>query len=203
MPAVVYWHGDNLYLNITNRCSNHCYFCFRNFISGVWGFDLKLHEEPTPNEIIKELQRVINKRHWKEIVFCGFGEPTERLDCLLEVTRWIKKYHRSLIRLDTNGQAYLLNPRRDVIDELKEAGLDRVSVSLNAHNREVYNKVCKPKFDNAYESDLEFIEKAKRRLDTEITAVTIPEVDLKKLEEMARKMGVKFRRRTYEPPIFY
>lgn len=198
MQSIVYWHGDKLYLNITNQCPNHCYFCFRNFLNGVWGFDLKLKIEPTFNEIIKELKSIINKRRWKEVVFCGFGEPTKRLDCLLKVTQWIKKYHGDLVRLDTNGQAYLLNPRRNIIDELKEAGLDRVSVSLNAHNKEVYNKICKPKFENAYESVLKFIEKSKKRLSTEITAVTIPEVNIKRLEEMAKKMGIKFRSRTYE-----
>lgn len=198
MPAVVYWSEDNLYLNITNRCSNNCYFCFRNFISGVWGFNLKIHKEPTPNEIIKNLQMVINQRHWKEVVFCGFGEPTERLDCLLDVTKWIKNYHKSLVRINTNGQAYLLNPGRGVINELKEAGLDKVSVSLNAHNKEVYNKISKPKFENAFESVLSFIEEVKRNLDTEITVVTIPEADIKKLKKIVGEEGIKFRKRIYE-----
>ena len=199
MQSVVYWSENNLYLNITNRCSNNCYFCFRNFIRGVWGFNLKLHKEPTPNEIIKNLQRVITQRHWKEVVFCGFGEPTERLDCLLDVTRWIKNYHTSLVRLNTNGQAYLLNPGREVLNELKKAGLDKVSVSLNAHNEEVYNKICKPKFENAFESVLGFIEEATRNFDTEITVVTIPEADIKKLKKTVGEEKVKFRMRIYEP----
>lgn len=169
---------------------------------------MKLNNEPTPNYILKELKRGINRKYWKEVIFCGFGEPTVRLNCLLEVTRWIKKYHGTLVRLDTNGHAYLLNPfrqtsKRDVIDELKTAGLDKVSVSLNAHNIEVYNKVCKPKFENAYESVLQFIKKAKGKFDTEITAVAIPEVNIIKVKEMAREMGVKFRRRIYEPPVFF
>jgi len=201
-PSVVYWYKNNLYLNITNRCSNNCYFCFRNFIRGVWGFNLRLYKDPSSNEIIKNLQKVINLRRWKEIVFCGFGEPTERLDCLLNVTQWIKKYHKILIRLNTNGHAYLLNPGRDVMNELKEAGLEKVSVSLNAHNKEVYNKVSKPKFENAFESVLYFIEEAKRNLDTEITVVTIPEVDFKKLKKIVGEEKVKFRKRTYEPLFF-
>ncbi|MCK4952471.1 TatD family nuclease-associated radical SAM protein [Candidatus Bathyarchaeota archaeon] len=198
MPAIVYWSEDNLYLNITNRCSNNCYFCFRNFISGVWGFNLKLRKEPTPNEIIKNLQRVINQRHWKEVIFCGFGEPTERLDCLLDVTKWIKNYHKSLVRLNTNGQAYLLNPGRSVINELEETGLDKVSISLNAHNKEVYNKISNPKFENTFESVLGFIEESKRNLDTEITVVTIPEADIKKIKKIVGE-EVKFRKRIYEP----
>ena len=202
MSAVVYWSKDNLYLNITNRCSNNCYFCFRNFVSGVWGFNLKLHKEPSSSEIIKNLQTVINQKRWKEVVFCGFGEPTERLNCILNVTQWIKKYYKILVRLNTNGQAYLLNPGRDVINELKQVGLDKVSVSLNAHNKAVYNKVSKPKFENAFESVLGFIEEVKGNLITEITVVMIPEVDFTKLKKIVGEEKVIFRKRVYEPLFF-
>jgi len=197
---VVYWLGDSLYLNITNRCPNNCYFCFRKFKSGVQEFNLKLRKEPSSNEVINELQNVINRKNWKEVVFCGFGEPLERLDCILEVTRWIKKYPRKVVRIDTNGQGYLLNKGREVVKELKEAGVDKVSVSLNAHNKATYNHVCKPEFENAFERILEFIEKAKKEdLDTEITTVTIPEVDISKIREKTKRMGVWFRVREYIP----
>jgi len=200
-PSIVYWLGNNLYLNITNRCSNNCYFCIRNFKNGVGGFNLKLTKEPPINEIIGELQNVINLRSWSEIVFCGFGEPLERLDCLLEVCKWIKRYYGkpARIRIDTNGQGYLINKGREVIRELKEADVDKLSVSLNAHNKETYNQICKPTFDNAFESVLEFVEKAKENFETEITAVAIPEVDISKVEAIARKMSVKFRLRDYIP----
>ena len=85
-PSIVYWLENNLYLNITNKCSNNCYFCLRNFFDGVRGFNLKLEKEPTISEIIAELENVINRRNWREIVFCGFGEPLERLDCVLAVS---------------------------------------------------------------------------------------------------------------------
>jgi TatD family-associated radical SAM protein len=200
-PSIVYWLGNNLYLNITNKCSNNCYFCIRNFKDGVGGFNLKLKREPSTIEIIGELQNVINLRSWSEIVFCGFGEPLERLDCLLEVCKWIKRYYGkpARIRIDTNGQGYLINKGREVIRESKEAGVDKLSVSLNAHNKETYNQICKPTFDNAFESVLEFVEKAKENFETEITAVAIPEVDISKVEEIARKMSVKFRLRDYIP----
>ena len=191
-----------MYLNITNRCSNNCYFCFRRYKRGIDGFNLRLRKEPTQRQIIDELQNFINKKTWKEIVFCGFGEPLEKLDCVLEVTKWIKKHFPITVRIDTNGQAYLLNKGRNVIEELKEAGLDRISISLNAHNKETYNYVCKPKFENAYENVIRFIEKAKRQFDTETTAVTIPEVNISEIKEMARKMGVKFRPREYQPCIW-
>lgn len=103
------------------------------------------------------------------------------------------------VRIDTNGHGCLLNPKRNVIKELKEAGVDRISVSLNAHDKATYIQVCKPQFENAFENVLKFIEKASREFDTEITTVTIPEVDIQKVRETAGKMGVKFRIRQYIP----
>jgi TatD family-associated radical SAM protein len=200
-PRTVYWLGNKLYLNITNKCSNKCYFCLRNFRNGVGGFNLKLAKEPSINEIIEELQDVINLKNWSEIVFCGFGEPLERLDCLIEVCKWIRRYYGKpiSIRIDTNGQGYLINKGREVIRELKEAGVDKISVSLNAHNKETYNQICKPAFQESFESVLEFVEKAREKFETEITAVTIPEVDISMVEKIAREMGVKFRLREYIP----
>jgi len=198
-PSIVYWLGNSLYLNITNKCSSNCFSCLRNFKNGVGSFNLKLHKEPSTNEVIRELQRIMNLRNWSEIVFCGFGEPTERLDCILEISIWIKKNYGKIvrIRLDTNGQGYLLNRGRQVIGELKGAGVDRICVSLNAHDKETYDQICKPAFNDAFESALEFIEKAKENFDVEITAVAIPEVDISKIEEVAQRMGVQFKIREY------
>jgi TatD family-associated radical SAM protein len=198
-PSIVYWLGDNLYLNITNRCSNNCYFCFRNYKDGINSFNLRLSEEPSTLKIVAEIEKVVNKRQWKEIVFCGFGEPFERLDTVLEVTRWLKKRYAAIVRVDTNGQALLINQGREVINELKEAGGDRLSVSLNAHNKQTYDQVCKPKFENAYTEVLNFIKNAREELGTEITAVTIHEADLAKIQQIAESLGVKFRKREYIP----
>ena len=90
-PSLVYWINNNLYLNVTNKCSNNCYFCFRKFKSGIKEFNLKLEKEPTFQNIKEEIQKKINKKNWNEVVFCGFGEPLERLDLVLEITRWLKK----------------------------------------------------------------------------------------------------------------
>jgi len=198
--SVVYWLGDRLYLNITNRCPNRCYFCIRNFADGVGGFNLRLKREPAVSEVIKALEEVMNRRFWAEVVFCGFGEPTERLDCILEVSRWLKRYFNIQVRLDTNGQGYLLNEGREVLRELKEAGVDKVSVSLNAHNEETYNTVCRPTFKNAYKEVIRFIREAVGLLETEVTAVDLPQVDLAKVEEIAESLGAVFRRRRYYFP---
>ena len=199
-PSVVYWLGNSIYLNVTNRCSNSCYFCFRKFKTGIREFNLKLEKEPTLEEVIEELRKIINRKNCREVVFCGFGEPLERLNLVLKVTRWVKKHYWKTVRVDTNGQGYLLNKGRDVVRELKEAGVDKVSVSLNAHDKETYNQICKPVFEDAYENVLEFIKKAKEEgLETEATAVRIPEVDLAKVKELAERIGVKFAVREYIP----
>jgi len=199
-PSIVYWLGNSLYLNVTNRCSNSCYFCFRKFKNGIREFNLKLEKESTSEEVIEELRKVINRKSWSEVVFCGFGEPLERLNLVLEVTHWIKKHYWKAVRVDTNGQGYLLNKGRDVVRELKEAGVDKVSVSLNAYDKATYNQICKPVFEDAYENVLEFIKKAKKEgLETEATAVTITEVNLAKVKELAENMGIKFSVREYIP----
>jgi hypothetical protein len=46
---------------------------------------------------------------------------------------------------------------------------------------------------------LNFIEKAKEKMDTEITAVTIPEANMTKIEEIAANLDVEFRKREYIP----
>lgn len=201
---IVYWLGDSLYLNITNRCSNKCYFCFRHFWNGIAGFRLKLSEEPDAEKVIEELKEHISRKRWREVVFCGFGEPTCRLDCLLKVARWIKKYYPFLkVRLNTNGQALLLNPGRDVVSELKNAGIDAVSVSLNGHDEETYNKVCRPEFKEAYRSVINFIHELKNaNIDVEITAVNLPEIDIFRIQDFANKVGAKFRLRELIPLVY-
>jgi TatD family-associated radical SAM protein len=197
-PSIVYWLGENLYLNITNRCSNDCYFCFRKYKNGIDRFNLKLTSEPSTADIVKQTTSLLRKKQWKEIVFCGFGEPLTRLDTVLDVTEQLKTTSSLPIRINTNGQAYLIHKDRNVIDELKEAGIDKLSVSLNAHNKETYDSVCKPKLENAFNSVLEFISKASADINTEITAVTIPEVKMSEMEALAKNLQVKLRIRQCE-----
>ncbi len=199
-PSVVYWLGDSLYLNITNKCSNNCWFCFRNYKKGVSNFNLKLTREPAAPEIIVELKKTLPTKRWVEVVFCGFGEPTARLDILLEIARWIKANCAGLpIRLDTNGQGYVLNPGRDVAKELKAAGVSRASVSLNGHDEQTYAENCRPGFSGGFSAVLDFVRKAKQELNVEVSAVRLPEVDTTKVKVIADELGVPFRVRDYIP----
>ena len=152
----------------------------------------------------EELSALLHQRSWDEIVFCGFGEPTERLDVLVEITKWIRRHYSKpiQIRLDTNGHGYSLNPDRDVALELKNAGIDKVSISLNAEDKETYIEICKPTFPEAYEAVLEFILRTKSLLEVEVTAVRLPEIDLVKAQKIANNLGVKFKVREYIPCFF-
>ena len=199
-PRTVYWLDDKLYLNITNQCSNKCIFCIRNFKRGIDNFMLKLKTEPSFKQVKDELEVVMHRKAWKEIIFCGFGEPTARLDLLSDLARWIQKNLPGVpIRVNTNGHGYKLNTGRDVAKELKDAGVNKVSVSLNAGDEVTYNEICKPAFSGAFLSVLEFIEKAKHILDIEVTAVTNPEVKMYEVEALAKRIGVKLRIRQCTP----
>ncbi len=154
-------------------------------------------QEPSVADIIKELEKYLFRRPWKEVVFCGFGEPLMRLDCVLEISRWLRKRSNLPIRVNTNGHGCLLNPNRDVLKLLKEAGVTSLSVSLNAHDEYSYDLICRPIFKQAYESVLEFIKKAKDLFDVEVTTVTIPEVDISKVSDLTLRLNVKFRLRPY------
>jgi cyclic pyranopterin phosphate synthase len=197
-PRIVYWLNNRLYLNITNMCSNDCWFCFRNFKQGVGGFNLKLKREPTTAEVKVELEAALRLRRWGEVVFCGFGEPTARLDVLLEFARWIRESVGSVpIRVDTNGHGYASNKGREVAEELRDAGVNSVSVSLNGHDEASYAENCRPTC-GGFADVLEFIKKAKMAgLDVEVSAVRLPEVDIEKVGAVAESFGVLLRVRDY------
>jgi len=198
---IAYWLDNSLYLNITNKCSNKCWFCFRNFKNGVGGFNLKLEKEPTTTEVKAELEKALAFKRWSEVVFCGFGEPTARLDALLEIARWIRERCGSMaIRVDTNGHGYALNKGRDVAEELRAAGVSSVSVSLNGHNEASYAENCRPEFSGGFAAVLEFVKKAKKTgLDVEVSAVRMPEVNMDKVRTVAESLGVPLRIRDYVP----
>lgn len=191
MDTIYYEAHKNLYLNLTNRCSADCVFCIRNFADGVYGYDLRLSREPTTEEVIGALEG-LDLSKYREIVFTGLGEPTLRFDVVLAVTRWLKS-RNIRVRLDTNGQAALINPGRDVISELKSAGIDSVSVSLNAESEEKYNKLCRPVNKNAYSAVLDFVRGAKKAgISTRVTVVEVSEVDLEKCRKLAEELNSDF-----------
>lgn len=195
--SVVYRYGlrpNTIYLNITNRCSNRCIFCVKNYSSGLSGYKLELDREPTIDEIWKDFQDNIKDTD-KEVVWCGFGEPTIRLDTLLVISRRIKKdYSRLNIRLDTDGLAQLRNKNRKVAKELKDSGIDSISISLNAENEEKYNKICKPVARNAHSAVLDFAKDCKKYFsNVRLTIVDVDGIDIPECKKIADRLGCNFK----------
>ena len=194
ISRITYKIRNSLYLNITNRCTNQCYFCARTTEPWVQGYNLRLEKEPSAEDIIKEIG---DPKVYDEVVFCGYGEPTLRLNIIKEVSKKIKEIGGK-IRLNTNGHGNLIN-KRNILPELKGI-IDTISISLNAEDNEKYNKICHPIFKNGtYEAVKEFIMEAKKYIPEVVaTIVDVPEVDEEKCKEIAEKeLGVKFRERRY------
>ncbi|HLE41655.1 MAG TPA: TatD family hydrolase [Nitrospirota bacterium] len=190
---ITYPIRNSLYLNITNRCTAACTFCVRYHTDFVKGHNLRLKDEPTAEEMIKEIG---DPKRYAEIVFCGYGEPLLRLDVVKAVAADVKR-RGGMVRVDTNGHANLIH-KRNVLPEL--AGLvDAMSVSLNAQNAALYDKISQPKFGGiTYEAVKDFIREAKKHVpDVTVTVVSLPEVDIEACRKIADGLGVKFRVREY------
>lgn len=198
--TITYEYHNSLYVNITNRCSNACVFCVRTKHDNVNGKDdLWLDREPSIEEIKADFEkRDLSK--YDEIVFCGYGEPTERFDDLIEIAGWIKsKKTDTVIRINTNGQANLINGR-DVTPELKGV-IDIIGISLNASNAKAYQEICKSRYgEESFEALQDFARKAKDYVKLVIFSVvdkTIPDGDIEICRKIAEDCGVKFRLREY------
>ncbi|MBT3822896.1 MAG: YchF/TatD family DNA exonuclease, partial [Nitrospinaceae bacterium] len=194
--TIAYALGGKLYLNITNRCNNACFFCGLLSDKVFMGHDLTLESEPDAAAIIAAAG---DPSGYDEVVFSGYGEPTLRLDELKEVAWALKEKGARRIRLVTNGLGSRVNSR-SIIAEL--SGLvDAVSISLQAESPEAYEKVCKTKdIENPYPSIKEFISEAKTQFsDVEVTAVDMPGlIDIEACEQVAREeLNVPFRRHTF------
>ena len=162
--TVTYTVGSGLYVNMTNRCPNNCTFCIRNNGEGAYGSDsLWLDREPTEDEVFEAIVAA-KPENYSELVFCGYGEPTERLDVLISVSRRVKeKYPDITIRVNTNGLSDLI-AGRDTSGDFAGA-VDVISVSMNAASAEKYQEVCISKFGlEAYPAMLEFCNNVKHHV---------------------------------------
>lgn len=191
---IVYETRGSLYVNLTNRCSNNCYFCIRSKTAFVKGHHLFLEKEPAVEEVLKAIGEA---NRYKEIVFCGYGEPTERFEDLKKIAEAVKK-KGAKVRLVTNGEGSLINGR-EIASELSGI-IDRLSVSVNTADANQYNKLCRSRFgEKAFPAVIDFIKESKKFItDIEITALDMPEVDVGKVEKLASELAVEFRLRHYD-----
>ena len=199
-PVLAYALEDGLYLNVTSACTLACVFCpkIRDDDFRVGGFDLRLRRNPAADEVWAAA-RAAGLEGRAEVVFTGFGESTRRLDVVLDVTRRLKAAGVRRVRIDTDGLASL-REGRDVPPELAAAGVDAVSVSLNAADAETYAKLCPSRYGaSAYPAVQEFIRSAVRHLrEVNASAVAVPGLSEEACRAVALSLGARFRWRPYD-----
>ena len=190
---IAYVIRNSLYLNITSRCSNRCVFCSRETAPYVKGHYLGLAQDPTVEELINAIG---DPSGYDEVVFCGFGESTERMDVLTAVAGHLKE-KGATVRLDTNGLGDLINGR-SICEDLKGL-IDTICISLNTNIEEEYQELCHSEFDGkAYPSLISFIKKARDYIpDVLVSIVGMPGVDIEGCRKIAEELGVRFRVRKY------
>lgn len=190
----------NIYVNLTNRCNCACTFCLRNMKEMAEEHSLWLKREPSVAEVKEELS-VLPWDKIGEVVFCGFGEPTLRLEDLVELLHFVKEnYPEHPTRVNTNGLGELEHGHE--IASAFRGILDTVSISLNAATAEKYYELTRAKFGlEAYEGMLAFAEHCKKYVPqvvlTIVDHVTSAE-DIEKCREICKARELTLRVRPYE-----
>lgn len=197
--TILYPVGEHLYVNLTNKCPCACTFCIRQNGDGAYGSDsLWLQHDPTLAEVKKAFE-AWNLADFTELVFCGYGEPTEALEMLLLTAQ----YARTLpgcppVRLNTNGLSDLIHGKKTAY--LLEGLVDTVSISLNAGTKQEYLAVTRPKWDNAFEAMQQFAVDCKPYVKKVMFTVVdvIPKEEIEAAQQVADSLGIPLRVRKYD-----
>lgn len=198
--TISYEVGNNLYLNLTNKCPCACTFCIRNSADGAYGSDpLWLEHEPDFNEIMENLNsRDLDK--YTEIVFCGYGEPTCRLDTIIAVADELKSRPSCpLLRINTNGLSDLINGK-STAESLCNV-MDIISISLNAGTEDEYMKVTRPKYPEAFKAMQKFTSDCVKNGNAQIimsVVDVIPQEQIEASRKIAENLGAILRVRTFD-----
>ena len=197
---ITYEVGSGLYINVTNRCTNACEFCIRNNADGAYGSDsLWLEHEPSVEEIVTSvLSRDLSK--YSEIVFCGYGEPSLRLEDVRSVVNEVKKQYPNIpVRINTNGHSDLIFGRNTAPDY--EGVFDTVSISLNAPTEDKYRQICHPVYDNGVlESIITFAKNVNKYVQNTLFTVVrdfITDRELKECERHCAELSKPLKVRDY------
>ena len=200
MMTITYEGRNSIYINMTNKCPCACVFCLRHNKDFVFNSSsLWLEREPTVKEVCDSID-TWDLDKYDEVVFCGYGEPTERLDDLLKVASYVKSKTNKKIRINTNGLSDLINGEKTA-HKLKGL-IDCVSISLNATNKEEYFKIVRPRFGiDSYEAMLSFAKDCTKYI-KEVVMTVVDVVTSKEEQEKSRKIcesiGATLRVRPYE-----
>lgn len=196
--TIFYTIGDTLYVNLTNRCPCRCDFCVRTHGDGVGDADsLWLAHEPSLEEALEAL-KPYDLAAFREVVFCGYGEPMIRLEVLCGLCRYLREHSSLPIRINTNGLADLIH-KKPTAAYLKGL-VDTVSISLNAPTAADYEALCHPSFgERAFEAILQFAKDCKQTVPEVILSVVdvIPPEQIEACQKIADGLGIPLRVREY------
>ncbi|MDR3319011.1 MAG: TatD family nuclease-associated radical SAM protein [Clostridiales bacterium] len=190
MDNFVYEIGNKLYINLTNRCSNRCNFCVRNNGASYGGYNLRLTKEPSVAEV---LAAAGNPTDYKEIVFCGYGEPTYRFNAVMELAG-VWKQSGVPLRINTNGQADFICGC-DISAELARA-VDVISISLNTGSAQKYRRICRSIYgEKAFDAILNFAKRCVKAGARVIFTVVdiLPARDVEAAKQIAAACGAEFK----------
>lgn len=193
--------GKNIYVNMTNKCPCNCTFCLRHTKEQQEGNTLWLKEgEPTVSEVLAQFAKY-DLNVIGEIVFCGFGEPLERLYDIVTVIDELKKQYSNLkFRVNTVGLANLIY-KKDVTP-LLEGRFDTVSISLNAPTAEEFYELTRSRFGiESYEAMKKFAVLAKQYVPNVVMTVVekvMPEEKIEQCRKICDELGVTLRVRPFE-----
>ena len=197
---IVYKVHDNLYVNLTNKCPCSCTFCLRQTRDHMENSGtLWLEHEPTTEEIIAEFEN-FDMNKYSELVFCGFGEPTERIDVLLEIAKYAKDKFNIKTRINTNGLGNLVN-QKDITASLSGL-IDTVSISLNTPNKERYFELTRSIFGiESFDAMIDFARKATEYVPNVVmttVATTITREEENECQKICDEIGAQYRIRPWE-----
>ena len=189
----------NVYVNLTNQCTCACTFCLRNTKEIQESNSLWLKREPSAQEVIAEFAKY-DMTHFNEIVFCGFGEPTMRLDALLEIATYLKQRNGNIpLRINTNGLCDLQTGKE--IAPLFQGLIDTVSISLNASNATEYLRLTRSQFGiQSFDAMLAFAVNCKQYVPHVVLTVVdcIGEAEIAACQALVDKLGLPLRVRPFE-----
>lgn len=197
MADILYTYKNQVYANITNRCNCRCRFCIRSHEDAIGDATSLWHkQDPTPQEI-KEAMDSFDFHGYKELVYCGYGEPTCALETLIDTARYAKEHYGLSIRVNTNGLGSLQHGR-DIVPELAQV-VDSVSISLNAPDEAAYNDVTRPTLPGAYQAMLDFAVQAARQIpEVRFTIVNVlPEEEIQASKDLAASLHIPLRIRKF------
>ena len=200
MADIIYTLEGGVYLNITNKCPCNCAFCIRTKGDAVGEAErLWFDTEPTISEIKKAID-AFDFRNVEAAVFCGYGEPTNAYDNLIESAKYIKSINPSIkLRLNTNGLSDLIN-KKPTAKELSEI-FDCISVPLNEPTSEKYDKITRNIFEGmAFDAMLDFTKECvKYCKNVHMTVVdVISAEDIEESRRVCESTGAEFIVRSFE-----